>query len=83
MQYILTEQEYNDLKTLQRKAIELDSQLLQTLCTKVANEMPIIWGWGGEDAKPWGCILTKKHEWYCDSCPVETICPNQFKEWSK
>jgi len=46
--------------------------------------MPVKWGWSkDEEAKPWGCIHSQQEEWYCDSCPVQEICPEPDKEWSK
>lgn len=87
MQYILTEEEFNTLKHNQNNAIKLEKQKLQKLCTKIANEMPVKWGWWkGDDPTPWGCIITKDEndeEWYCDQCPVLEICPNDYKRFSK
>ena len=81
MQYILTEQEYNDLKAKQKLSLNLQTDKLQAVCTKIANEYPIKF-WGREEASPWGCVFTET-DWYCDQCPVQEICPNEFKEWSK
>lgn len=66
-------------------AVELEANAkLQAFCTRVANELPIAgWHAHGEGLKPWGCILTAKHEWCCDSCPAKDICPYDAKEWSK
>ena len=84
MQYILTEEEYNELRKKQKYELDKDRRELQMLCTRIANEMPVLWGWSKDETpKPWGCILTTKEEWYCDSCPVREICPNQYKEYSK
>jgi hypothetical protein len=86
MQYILTQEELDALKTTQKSALRLTEKKLQTLCTKICNEMPIKWGWGGPDPKPWGCILSTNDdadEWYCDKCPVVEICPSNKKCWSK
>mgnify|MGYP003333244324 FL=1 len=84
MQYILTEEEYKELQKKRKHEIQLSRSKLQTLCTTIANEMPVKWGWSkDEEAKPWGCILTTEEEWYCDSCPVTDICPNMDKHWSK
>lgn len=85
MQYLLSETEYNALVAAAKKRPALSDAKLQKLCTKIANEMPVKWGWGGPDPKPWGCMLTKRQmegEWYCDSCPVNTICPAD-QEYSK
>ena len=84
MQYLLTEQEYNDLITRGKKAEEKQKEILQDLCTKVADHMPVLWGWS-KDEKPkvWQCIHSVEGEWYCDSCPVQKVCPEQYKHWSK
>lgn len=83
MQYILSEEEYKALKAEQKRKYNITTKRLQELCTKIANEMPIEWGWNGPDPKPWGCVLTEESEWYCDDCPVRDICPSNSKEWSK
>lgn len=85
MQYILTETELNDLKDKARRAEHLPTpKQLQELCTKIADEMPVLWGWGpGETTPvPWGCILSKATEWYCDECPVRKLCEHA-KHYSK
>lgn len=84
MQYILTQEEYDRLKEKARPRILISDKQLQILCTKIANEMPVKWGWGGPDPKPWTCIRNEENrDWYCDKCPVQTICPNPDKEWSQ
>ena len=84
MQRLLTEDEYQELVHRGDMASEDMQEILQDLCTRVCNHMPVNWGWGEpKDPKPWGCILTEKGEWYCDSCPVQKVCPNEHKEWSK
>lgn len=87
MQYILTQEEYDKLRKEQRQRIDLQNKKLQALCTKIANEMPVVWGWGVQpDPKPWGCVITAEEqheEWYCDKCPVQEICPHEGKEYSK
>lgn len=84
MMYMLTEAEYQELRSTRAEALRLQKEELQTLCSRIADEMPVKWGWGGPDTpKPWGCILTTKREWYCDKCPVQKICPNPSKDWSK
>lgn len=82
MMYILTQEEFDALRQEQKQSLQLSTKKLQELCTKIADTMPIKWGWGGDDPKPWGCIRTETHEWYCDQCPVKEICPSD-KEWSK
>jgi hypothetical protein len=85
MMYVLSEEEYRGLVDKRSTALRLEQQELQALCTKVADEMPVKWGWGANPdiAEPWGCILTRTREWYCDQCPVQAICPNPDKDWSK
>ena len=87
MKYLLSEQEYRSLTEQHTYSIKLANDKLQKLCTKIANEMPVDWEWGNsgdhKDPEPWGCILTKDYEWYCDTCPVQEICPNKSKHWSK
>lgn len=86
MQYILTEEEFNRLQAQAKKAdrFGITDNQLQKLCSEIANTMPVVWGWGGDDPKPWGCILNDDgDEWYCDQCPVSKICPHPHKEWSK
>lgn len=86
MQYILTEEEYNALavKKAWKTGLNVTEKKLQELCTKIANEMPVKWGWPSvSEPAPWGCILTEEQEWYCDKCPVQAICPCSDKEWSQ
>lgn len=85
MQYILTEQEYANLKAESEVAKKKLDKTLQDLCTKVCDNMPIKWDWGDSKIfKPWGCILThNEDEWYCDQCPVEEKCPHKDKRFSK
>jgi len=84
MQYLLSKEEYDKLTTDQLARSEQHRATLQDLCTKVADHMPVKWGWtANEEAKPWGCIQTRQGEWYCDSCPVQDVCPCPRKEWSK
>jgi hypothetical protein len=82
MQYILTQDEYNALLAKQTLKIELQTKKLQDLCTKIANTMPVKRRWDKKDSSPWGCALTID-DWCCDECPVQSICPNEFKNWSK
>ena len=87
MQYILTQEEYDALRAKQKHDISMSRSKLQRLCTRIADEMPVKWGWSkDEEAKPWGCLLTRAkegEEWYCDSCPVQEICPSDQMEYSK
>jgi len=82
MQYLLSEEEYKALKDAPELVRVQQRDMLQKLCTMVANHMPVERGGGAEELwKPWGCVLTH-HRWYCDKCPVIKECPNPGKEWS-
>lgn len=91
MQYILTQEEYDKLRSTQKRAIDMDTKKLQALCTKIANEMPVTRTWNKADHSPWGCIIHEDDAdpehfdnfGYCDQCPVQEICPYKFKEYSK
>jgi hypothetical protein len=87
MEYILSEEEMQEIRelkqTLGKRSIGMPSvQTLQTICTKIANEWKTRKCYDGEMV-PWGCILTVPHEYYCDDCPVLTICPHPHKRWPK
>lgn len=83
MQYLLTETEYEALVAEAKKVKASRTTTLQTFCTRVANELPVDWGWTeGAPKKPWGCILTNQ-DWYCDECPAQDVCPYTAKRWSK
>ena len=81
MMYILTQEEYDALEVKKRQANSEATKILQDLCTRVANSEPVKEGWYA--GKPWGCILTKEEEWYCDNCPVQKVCPKEWKRYSK
>ena len=91
MQYILTQEEYDELKAKKNIDFKMKNDKLQKLRTKIADTMPVKWGWGPpyengaskDIPKPWGCILSTQGEWYCDTCPVTEICPYPNKHWSK
>jgi len=91
MQYILNEDEMRAFREDRETLRELmkvipNRNKLQKMCTKIADEWPTFTGWDEKKplpAEPWGCILTVGCEHYCDECPVEIICPNEHKSWSK
>lgn len=82
MKYILSQEEYDELvNQAANREKELQSTL-QALCTRVANSEPVKEGW--YEGKIWGCILTKTNDFgYCDRCPVQDVCPYEWKAWSK
>ena len=78
MQYLLTQEEYQELQAAAVARSDEVTQTIQTLCTLAANHIPV----DSIGGKPWGCILTHKSG-VCDQCPVETMCPYRYKKWSK
>ena len=82
MKYILSQNEYDVLSSKPDRVREALTAVIQDLCTKVCDNMPIKF-WGNEEAKTWGCIKTSSNEWYCDECPVQEQCPQEYKHWSK
>ena len=85
MQYILTQEEYDDLKKAGRNQRSINVDVLQTLCTQVAKHKPVTTVWGTNEPVPWGCVLVNDEDnpEYCDGCPVAQFCPNTSKNWSK
>lgn len=81
MMYLLTQEEFDALQEKNRKITEDAQKVLQDFCTRVANNEPVKEGWYSD--APWGCVLTVEHEWYCDDCPVQDVCPLENKPWSK
>ncbi|QAY01385.1 hypothetical protein ZPAH1_orf00370 [Aeromonas phage ZPAH1] len=59
MQYVLSEEEYKELKAKQEYGIALSKSKLQKLCTKIANTMPVFY-WGNKEAQIWGCVLNEE-----------------------
>lgn len=86
MQYILSEEEYQDLVEAKKKAEEAVRDRLQKVCTMAADQIPIKVYWNKKEKEPWGCIHTREmedgYEWYCDNCPVRKLCPSG-KHFSK
>lgn len=85
MQYILTEEEYNELKSKPQKIKHEMQQIINKLCQRVCDSEPIpdaYWVEEGEEPEPWGCKESKDFEWYCDECPVRNICQLP-KDWGK
>ena len=84
MQYLLTQDEYDELVARAQTAEQQAEAILFNLCKEVADHKPVVWGWSRhEEPKPWGCIESRPGEWHCDSCPVRNVCPNDCKQWSK
>jgi endonuclease III len=81
MKYLLSQEEYDELVNRGAKREKELEATLQELCTRVADSELVKEGWYA--GRVWGCILTKKEEWYCDDCPVNDVCPHRYKEWSK
>lgn len=91
MQYILSQQELDQLHGGYREQLRLKDSVIQNLCISVAEHQPIERDRSPDDAipddkSPWGCILVeggKNHHGYCDKCPAQDACPYQHKNWSK
>lgn len=87
MQYILTQQEYDDLRRAKGVLETAEKNELQKLCTDAANHIPIMRDWApNQPPAPWGCILDESspnHGGYCDDCPAQAICPHDGKEFSQ
>lgn len=81
MKYILSQEEYDGLVNANKLYAQKYQDTLQDLCTRVANSEPVKEGWYA--GRPWGCVLTREDEWYCDDCPVTNVCPKPYKAWSK
>lgn len=89
MQYILSEEEMQAVRTDRAALAEMvkilpNKEKLQKMCSKIANEWAVCRGWDGkQEPTTWDCVLTVEYEHCCDECPVQTICPNPRKSWSK
>lgn len=85
MQILLTQEEYKSLTEQKQLREVVQAGQLQELCTKIANTMPVPRDWATDKTpRPWGCILDENTDpSYCDDCPVDEICPNPHKSWSK
>lgn len=83
MQYLLTEQEYKELKNNESDALKKIKSDLQKVCTYSAMNSPCDRNYDKNDKSPWGCVLVKGSIEYCDDCPVKSFCPSNYKRWSK
>lgn len=80
MQYLLTEEEMQEFRDLQKRAVHPEA--LKNVVQKVATLMI-----DPPQGEPHGCIhrsefTSGRTAAYCDACPVAAICPLP-KEWSK
>ena len=87
MQYILTQDEYDELRRAQDVLATDKKADLQKLCTDAANHIPVSPPWAQQSTpEPWGCILNEGvriRAAYCDHCPARHVCPYDYKEWSQ
>lgn len=87
MKYILSQKEFDSFLEKKENIDANTRVILQDLCTKVADHMPVPRSWVSKPApQPWGCKITEEasgSEWFCDDCPVQNVCPSDDKEWSK
>lgn len=84
MQYLLTQEEYNELFSEKKRRTDQYQDNLQQFCTLAAMHRPIYRIENGT-TRPWGCILgpSKQTPVYCDECPSRRICPYKHKEFSQ
>lgn len=86
MQYILTEEEMQEVRDLRKNAVHQEA--LKNVCQRVANDMVDLRPPNGRETMtlPCGCIhesvFGKANGFYCDPCAVSAICPLP-KRWSK
>jgi len=80
MLYVLTQQEYDELKTNAKAFNVREEEDRQMLCSIAAD-----WSPGVGMRHPVGCILTPgpNHNGVCDQCPVEGNCRSYRKRFSK
>lgn len=89
IQYVLTEQEYQDAVRAKREALEKAKGKLFKFCQEMAESVPVSYQrYDGtmSDPAPAGCISTqggKNENGYCSDCPVSRICPKEWKNWSQ
>jgi hypothetical protein len=79
MQYLLTQEEMDDLNRKGASALERANETIQRLCTRV-SDLSV-----GRIAHHAGCILNPNTGFggYCGNCPVIDECPHGNKRWSK
>lgn len=87
MQYLLSQEEYDELTCKTGDLVKVNQKELQKLCVLVANHVPVDRDWCKEDKSPWGCIyyIDKNHnnyQGYCDECPSKNLCKS-LKVYSK
>ncbi len=90
MQYLLSQQEFDDLRQVAKQRALVQREELQKLCTLAAQHIPVVRDWAPESSpesplRPWGCILGPREQdpGYCDDCPCQKICPHMGKEFSQ
>ena len=85
LQYLLSQSEFDAIKNDVENVRISYEKTIQELCTRIADLQPVELEWDEEDEEPepWGCIITRDDEHYCDECPVDKICPYKYKQYSK
>lgn len=83
MEYILTEEEYDNLKQASKQAKLRPEETINALCKEVATWKQIKIE-GLNYLASYGCIQNDiNNPEVCDECPVESICTYQHKEFSQ
>lgn len=77
MQYLLTEEEYAQLKQDVENAKKAEINTINHLCQMVADNvlvLPSSKECTDDKPKPYRCIHSVNYEWYCDGCTVRAVC---------
>lgn len=88
MQYLLSEEEMQEIRTAREQAARMPSLEALTNVVKYMACRMVVEPIDGQKARPHGCIHVRdpySPEWtidYCDRCPASGICPLP-KNWSK
>ena len=84
MQYILSEEEYNDFINNEAKQLKEKDKIIFVLCQKIANNIPFTY-WEFKKPRLWKCIISTDNDKssYCDECQVRYICTYPNKKYSK
>ena len=82
MQYLLTQEELDELEKHKLEFTKKFERQLGKLCKLAADHVPVNAGWRDTEPSPWGCIYSEEDEWYCDDCPAKEVCPLD-QHWSQ
>ena len=85
MQYLLTQAEFGEIYDKHHKEVNILLVRLQDACTLAAEHVKVRLDdeEPEEGLQPWGCVMVTDGLSYCDKCPVQKLCPNEHKRYSK